>query len=147
MRVTIATGMLQLRSHNLTLILERLCSPTRPCLGKESPALSWSVSGNSHPGIVKADNQKANTKQTIRRLEPPDSSGSPEPNAAKLVGTPWSPHLFLDSPAAKTSLSLVVPVLLIAHSCCPYRDVACLPFVYLSLPPTRHDLTHVLPFA
>ena len=64
-------------------------------------------------GIVEADGK-----------EPPDSSGSPEPARLK-EGTSRSPQLCSNSPAARTSIKLVMPVQLITRSCHPCRDLVC----------------------
>ena len=128
--------MLQLQSHNLTLILERICSRFGPVLRRGSPAFDLEYLRRFLPGIVKADGQEANTNQTTGSQELPDSSGSLEPNATLLKeGTSQSPYLCSDSPAAWTSLSLVVLALLIARSCRLCRDLACLSFAC-----SRHQL-------
>ena len=92
--------------------------PNAALLGEGGLQLRVGVSPAIPPGIVEADGQ-----------EPYDSSGSPEPNAVWLKkGASRSPHPCFDSPAAWTSLSLVMPVLLIVRSCCPCCDHDCLSF-------------------
>ena len=73
--------------------------------------------------------QTARRQARSRQAGAPNSSSSPEPNAALLnEGTSRSPHLCFDSPAARTFLSLVVLVLLIVRSCRLCRDLTYLPF-------------------
>ena len=121
--------MLYLWSHNLRLILEHICSPTRTCLGKEALSLKLEYLQQFPPRIVKADGREAH------EADDKEAGASRfqyfNPNWTRLC---WrSPHLYSNSPAARTSLLLMVPVLLIACSC---HDLACLLFAC-----SRHQLS------
>ena len=125
----LATGVLKLWSNNLRLILESVCY-LNSTLFREGGIQPWvGVSLAIPPGFIEVEGQEANTKQMTKRQEPPDSSSSPEANAVLLrEGASQSPYLGVDLPAGRVSPLLVVLVLLITCSCCPFRDFVYLPF-------------------
>ena len=94
-----------------------------PVKGRRSPPSGWSISGDS-PRIVEADGREANTRRTGRSLPIP----AVHLNRMRFCWRKEHPSFLTFVPAARTSLLLVEPLLLIARSCRPYQDLACLPF-------------------
>ena len=128
--LTLTTGMLQLQSHNLRLILEHICSLTRLCLEKEVSSLVSEYLQWFPPELL---------KQMVRR-----QTWSWQPGGRSLLIPPVHPNWMWPC-WRKEHLGLFTFVLthqLLGH---PFSLVVPVPAILAETLPTCPDTSSILP--